>query len=146
MALLLALVIYTASFIAEIVRGSHVSPYQRASEASKALGLSNGQTFNLVVFPQAMRIIIPPLISNYLNLTKAAQLRFLAAYPEFFKISEIVSNQSGATVPTILLLMAGYLLISWLLNHPKLLQRPCAFGGALICTFLNPPYHHLELP
>lgn len=113
MALLLALVIYTASFIAEIVRGGILSVSKGQSEASKALGLSNGQTFNLVVFPQAMRIIIPPLISNYLNLTKNSSLGFLAAYPEFFKISEIVSNQSGATVPTILLLMAGYLLISF---------------------------------
>jgi His/Glu/Gln/Arg/opine family amino acid ABC transporter permease subunit len=110
--LLLALVIYTASFISEIVRGGILSVHKGQSEASKALGLSNGQTFRLVVFPQAMRVIVPPLISQYLNLTKNSSLGFFAAYNEFFKISEITSNQAGATVPVILLLIAGYLLIS----------------------------------
>jgi His/Glu/Gln/Arg/opine family amino acid ABC transporter permease subunit len=111
-ALLLALVIYTASFISEIVRGGILSVNKGQSEAAKALGLSNGQTFRLVVFPQAMRVIVPPLISQYLNLTKNSSLGFFAAYNEFFKISEITSNQAGATVPVILLLIAGYLLIS----------------------------------
>ncbi|MGL4608543.1 MAG: ABC transporter permease subunit [Trueperaceae bacterium] len=111
-ALLLALVFYTASFISEIVRGGILSVPKGQSEAAKALGLSNAQTFSLVVFPQAMRVIVPPLISQFLNLTKNSSLGFFAAYNEFFKISEIASNQSGATVPVILLLIAGYLLIS----------------------------------
>lgn len=111
-ALLFALVFYTASFISEIVRGGILSVNKGQSEAAKALGLSNGQTFRLVVFPQAMRVIVPPLISQYLNLTKNSSLGFFAAYNEFFKISEITSNQAGATVPVILLLIAGYLLIS----------------------------------
>jgi His/Glu/Gln/Arg/opine family amino acid ABC transporter permease subunit len=110
--LLFALVFYTASFISEIVRGGILSVNKGQTEAAKALGLSNGQTFNLVVFPQAMRVIVPPLISQYLNLTKNSSLGFFAAYNEFFKISEITSNQAGATVPVILLLIAGYLLIS----------------------------------
>jgi His/Glu/Gln/Arg/opine family amino acid ABC transporter permease subunit len=111
-ALLFALVFYTASFISEIVRGGILSVNKGQSEAAKALGLSSGQTFRLVVFPQAMRVIVPPLISQYLNLTKNSSLGFFAAYNEFFKISEITSNQAGATVPVILLLIAGYLLIS----------------------------------
>jgi His/Glu/Gln/Arg/opine family amino acid ABC transporter permease subunit len=111
-ALLLALVFYTASFISEIVRGGILSVHKGQGEAAKALGLSNGQTFRLVVFPQAMRVIVPPLISQFLNLTKNSSLGFFAAYNEFFKISEITSNQAGATVPVILLLIAGYLLIS----------------------------------
>jgi His/Glu/Gln/Arg/opine family amino acid ABC transporter permease subunit len=110
--LLLALVFYTASFISEIVRGGILSVPKGQTEASKALGLSNGLTFRLVVFPQAMRVIVPPLISQFLNLTKNSSLGFFAAYNEFFKISEITSNQAGATVPVILLLLAGYLLIS----------------------------------
>jgi His/Glu/Gln/Arg/opine family amino acid ABC transporter permease subunit len=110
--LLLALVFYTASFIAEIVRGGILAIPKGQREAAKALGLSNSQTFRLVVFPQAMRIIIPPLISEYLNLTKNSSLGFFAAYNEFFKISEITSNQSGATVPVILVLIFGYLAIS----------------------------------
>jgi His/Glu/Gln/Arg/opine family amino acid ABC transporter permease subunit len=110
--LLFALVFYTASFIAEIVRGGILAIPKGQREAAKALGLSNSQTFRLVVFPQAMRIIIPPLISQYLNLTKNSSLGFFAAYNEFFKISEITSNQSGATVPVILILIFGYLAIS----------------------------------
>ncbi len=111
-ALLFALVFYTASFISEIVRGGILSVHKGQGEAAKALGLSSGQTFRLVVFPQAMRVIVPPLISQYLNLTKNSSLGFFAAYNEFFKISEITSNQAGATVPVILILIAGYLLIS----------------------------------
>lgn len=110
--LLLALVFYTASFIAEIVRGGILAVPKGQREAAKALGLSNGQTFSLVVFPQAMRVIVPPLISQFLNLTKNSSLGFFAAYNEFFKISEITANQTGASVPIILFILIGYLFIS----------------------------------
>lgn len=110
--LLLALVFYTASFIAEIVRGGILAVPKGQREASKALGLSGSQTFRLVIFPQAMRVIVPPLISQYLNLTKNSSLGFFAAYNEFFKISEITANQTGASVPIILFILLGYLLIS----------------------------------
>ncbi len=110
--LLLALVFYTASFIAEIVRGGILAVPKGQREASKALGLSSSQTFNLVVFPQAMRVIVPPLISQFLNLTKNSSLGFFAAYNEFFKISEITANQTGASVPIILFILIGYLLVS----------------------------------
>lgn len=112
MALLLGLVIYTASFIAEIVRGGIQAVNKGQREAAKSLGLSDAQTFNLVVFPQALRIILPPLISQYLNLTKNSSLALLITYPDFFAIGRIVANQTGATVPIILIIIAGYLTIS----------------------------------
>jgi His/Glu/Gln/Arg/opine family amino acid ABC transporter permease subunit len=112
MALLLGLVIYTASFIAEIVRGGIQAVPKGQREAAKSLGLSDAQTFNLVVFPQALRVILPPLISQYLNLTKNSSLALLITYPDFFAVGRIVANQTGATVPIILIIIAGYLTIS----------------------------------
>ncbi len=113
LALLLALVIYTASFIAEIVRGGILAVPKGQTEAAKALGLSGYQTFSLVVFPQAMRIVMPPMISQYLNLTKNSSLAPLSAYAELFVISTIVANQTGASVPMTVILIAAYLLISF---------------------------------
>lgn len=110
--LLLGLVIYTASFIAEIVRGGILAVPKGQREAAKSLGLSDTQTFSLIVFPQAMRVILPPLISQYLNLTKNSSLAILVTYQDFFAISNIVANQTGATVPVILIVIGGYLLIS----------------------------------
>lgn len=113
LALLLALVIYTSSFIAEIVRGGIQAVPKGQTEASKALGLSAGQTFSLIVFPQAVRIILPPMISQYLNLTKNSSLAPLAAYAEIFTVSTIVANQTGASVPVTVMIIATYLLISF---------------------------------
>lgn len=112
LALLLALVIYTASFIAEIVRGGVQAVPRGQREAARALGLSSYHTFQLVVFPQALRIIMPPMISQYLNLTKNSSLAPLAAYVELFAISAIIANQTGASVPVIVMLIGAYLLIS----------------------------------
>jgi general L-amino acid transport system permease protein len=113
LALLLALVIYTASFIAEIVRGGIQAVPKGQTEAAKALGLSGNQTFSLVIFPQAVRIILPPMISQYLNLTKNSSLAPLAAYAEIFAVSTIVANQTGASVPVTIMIIATYLLISF---------------------------------
>lgn len=113
LALLLGLVIYTASFISEIVRGGILAVNKGQREASKSLGLSDNQTFNLVVFPQALRIILPPLISQYLNLTKNSSLALLITFVDFFAIGRIIGNQTGATVPIIVIIMAGYLLVSF---------------------------------
>ncbi len=112
LAILLSLVIYTAAFMAEIVRAGVQAVARGQTEAAKALGLSAGQTFNLIVFPQALRIILPPMISQYLNLTKNSSLAPLAAYGELFAISVIVANQTGASVPVTLLLIAAYVVIS----------------------------------
>ena len=113
LALLLALVIYTASFIAEIVRAGIQAVPRGQTEAAKAVGLSGYQTFSLIVFPQALRIILPPMISQYLNLTKNSSLAPLIGYVELFAISGIIANQTGASVPVILLLIVSYLVISF---------------------------------
>jgi general L-amino acid transport system permease protein len=112
LALLLALTTYTAAFIAEIVRGGILSVPRGQREAANALGLSGYQTFQLVVFPQALRIIIPPMISQYLNLTKNSSLGRLAAYTELFMISTNIANQTGASVPVVILIIGSYLTIS----------------------------------
>ncbi len=112
LALLLALVIYTSAFIGEIVRGGIQAVHRGQREASMALGLSNSQTFSLVVFPQALRIVLPPVISQYLNLTKNSSLATLAGYAELFVIASVVSNQTGAAIPIALLLVGSYLTIS----------------------------------
>jgi len=112
LALLLALVVYTASFIAEIVRGGLQAVPKGQREAAMALGLSGNQAFRFVIFPQALRIILPPMISQYLNLTKNSSLAPLAAYAELFTISIIIANQTGATVPVTIMIIVAYLLVS----------------------------------
>ncbi len=112
LALLFALVIYTSAFIGEIVRGGIQAVHRGQREAAMALGLSTSQTFSLVVFPQALRIVLPPVISQYLNLTKNSSLATLAGYAELFVIASVVSNQTGAAIPIALLLVGSYLTIS----------------------------------
>jgi general L-amino acid transport system permease protein len=111
-ALLLGLVLYTAAFIGEVVRGGIQAVRRGQWEASRALGLSEGQTLRLVVFPQAMRIIVPPLTSQYLNLTKNSSLAIAIGYPDLFKVGQTMANQTGQPVPVMLLVMGTYLAIS----------------------------------
>ena len=111
-ALLLGLVLYTGAFIAEIVRAGINAVPKGQWEASKAVGLSNGATLRLIVLPQALRVIIPPLTSQYLNLTKNSSLAIAIAYPDLFNVSLTIMNQSGATVQMFLLIMATYLSFS----------------------------------
>ena len=108
-ALLLGLVIYTAAFIAEIVRGSIQAVAKGQKEAAMALGLSPGQQLRLVVLPQALRIAIPPLNSQYLNLTKNSSLALLIGYPDMVAISETIINQAGRATQVLLLVMGTYL-------------------------------------
>ncbi len=121
LALLLALVVYTSSFIAEIVRGGILAVPKGQREAAYAVGLSGYQTFTKIIFPQAMRVVLPPMISQYLNLTKNSSLASLAGYAELFVIASVVSNQTGAAIPITLLLIGAYLAISlafsFLLNN-----------------------------
>ncbi len=112
LAMLFALVVYTAAFMAEIVRAGIQAVPKGQTEAARALGLKPGHIFNLVVFPQALRVILPPMISQYLNLTKNSSLAPLAAYGELFAISVIVANQTGASVPVTLMLIVAYVVIS----------------------------------
>ncbi len=114
-ALLIALALYTASFIAEIVRAGILAVSHGQSEAAHALGLRNGQTLRLVVIPQAMRVIIPPLTSQYLNLTKNSSLATAIAYPDLVSVfAGTVLNQTGQAVEVLLMTMAVYLTLSLL--------------------------------
>ena len=111
-ALLLGLTIYTASFIAEIVRAGILSVSWGQTEAASALGLKPGLTMRLVVLPQALRVIIPPITSQYLNLTKNSSLAVIIGYPDLVSIANTTMNQTGQTVEGIALIMAVYLAIS----------------------------------
>jgi general L-amino acid transport system permease protein len=112
-ALLLSLILYTASFIAEIVRAGIQSVPRGQSEAALALGLRPGPLRRLVVMPQAMRVIIPPLTNQYLNLTKNSSLAVFIGYPDLVQIfAGTVLNQTGAAVQVIFITMAVYLAIS----------------------------------
>jgi general L-amino acid transport system permease protein len=113
-ALLIGLVIYTAAFISEIVRSGIQSVNKGQREAARALGLTTGQTLRLVIFPQALRIMIPPMTSQYLNLTKNSSLAVAIAYPDLFYVAGTIFNQTGQTVPVVLMLMASYLSVSLL--------------------------------
>jgi general L-amino acid transport system permease protein len=113
LALLLGLSIYTASFIAEIVRAGIQGVSKGQKEAARAIGLSNGQSLRLVVIPQAMRIIIPPLTSQFLNLTKNSSLAVAIGYPDLVSVwSGTVLNQTGQAVEVILVTMGVFLTIS----------------------------------
>lgn len=113
-ALLFGLVIYTATFIGEIVRSGIQAVNKGQREAARALGLTNAQTLRLVIFPQALRIIIPPLTSQYLNLTKNSSLAVAIGFPDLFAVAGTTLNQTGQAVPVILMVMASYLSISLL--------------------------------
>jgi general L-amino acid transport system permease protein len=112
-ALWLALSIYTGAFIAENVRAGILAISRGQSEAAYALGLRPGRTMNLVILPQAMRVIIPPLISQYLNLTKNSSLAIAVGYMDLRStLGGITLNQTGRELECMLLMMLIYLVIS----------------------------------
>ena len=112
MAVLISLTFYTAAFVAEVVRGGIQSVSLGQKEASAALGLAPKQTMNLVVLPQAMRVIIPPLTNQYLNLTKNSSLAVAVGYPDVVSIANTTLNQSGRAVECIAIIMLVYLTTS----------------------------------
>lgn len=115
LALVLALSIYTAAFIAEIVRSGIQAVSWGQSEAAQALGLRRTQILRLVVIPQALRVIIPPLTSQYLNLTKNSSLAAALAYPELASVfAGTVLNQTGQAIEVLTITMAVYLGLSLL--------------------------------
>ncbi|MFN0192346.1 MAG: amino acid ABC transporter permease [Aestuariivirga sp.] len=130
-ALLLGLSIYTSSFIAEIVRSGIQAVSHGQSEASHALGLRNSPTLRLVVIPQAMRVVIPPLANQYLNLTKNSSLAVAIAYPDLVAMGGTVNNQSGRIIEVMLIWMAVYLSLSlltagfmnWFNSRMRLVER-----------------------
>lgn len=111
-ALLLGLVTYTGAFIAEVVRGGILAVHKGQREAARALGLSNTQVLRLVVFPQALRVIIPPLTSQYLNLAKNSSLAVAIGFPDLYSIGGTIYNQTGKPLPVITLIMGCYLVMS----------------------------------
>ena len=111
-ALLTGLVIYTGAFIAEVVRAGILAVNRGQFEAARAVGLSPMLVLRLVVLPQALRVIIPPLISQYLNLTKNSSLAILIGYPDLFFVGRTTINQAGRAVPVFVLVMVSYLIMS----------------------------------
>jgi general L-amino acid transport system permease protein len=112
-ALLFGLVTYTAAFIAEVVRAGILAVAKGQTEAAYSLGLRPGPTLRLVVVPQAMRVIVPPLTNQYLNLTKNSTLAVAIGYPDLVQIfAGTVLNQTGQAVEVIAITMAVYLTIS----------------------------------
>jgi general L-amino acid transport system permease protein len=111
-AILLGLTFYTAAFIAEIVRGGILSVPKGQWEAARSLGLQPNLTLRLVILPQALRVIVPPLTSQYLNLAKNSSLAIAVGYPDLYSVSSTTFNQTGRAIEVILLLMATYLAIS----------------------------------
>ncbi len=131
MALTSGLVLYTAAFIGEVVRAGIQSVSKGQVEASRALGLNGFQTLRLIVFPQALRVIIPPLTSQYLNLVKNSSLAIAVGYPDVFYVSNTIQNQTGRAVEMISLVMVTYLslslvtsaLMNWYNQRIKLVER-----------------------
>ncbi len=130
-ALLVGLSVYTASFIAEIVRAGLQAVSHGQTEAGGALGLQQGMITRLIVIPQAMRIIIPPLANQYLNLTKNSSLAVAIGYPDLVAMGGTVLNQTGKAIEVVLIWMVVYLTLSlltssfmnWFNNHFKLVER-----------------------
>ena len=130
-ALLLGLVLYTAAFVAEVVRAGIQSVSHGQSEAAMAIGLKPGQVLNLVILPQALRVIIPPLTSQMLNLTKNSSLAVAIGYPDFVSVAGTTINQTGQAMEGVALIMAVYLCFSlatsafmnWYNKKMKLVER-----------------------
>lgn len=111
-ALLLGLVIYTAAFIAEVVRSGIQAVSRGQWEAAESLGLRRNLALRLVVLPQALRVIIPPMTSQYLNLTKNSSLAVAIGYPDLVSVVNTTMNQTGQAIEGIMIIMAAYLTVS----------------------------------
>jgi general L-amino acid transport system permease protein len=116
MALLIALVIYTAAFIAEIIRGSIQAVSKGQHEAAEALGLRRGQQLRFVILPQALRIALPAINSQYLNLMKNSSLGVLIGFPELTRVAKSIITGRGHTLQVLFLLMLTYLVISLVIS------------------------------
>ncbi|HBK97834.1 MAG TPA: amino acid ABC transporter permease [Microcoleaceae bacterium UBA10368] len=116
-ALVTGLSLYTGSYIAEIVRAGIQSVPKGQSEAAKSLGLTSGTMMRLVILPQALRVIIPPLTSQYLNLAKNSSLAVAIAYPDvYFVVASPTLNQTGRAIEAMLIIMVTYLSISLIIS------------------------------
>ncbi|MBE9211444.1 ABC transporter permease subunit [Plectonema cf. radiosum LEGE 06105] len=115
-ALLIGLTFYTGAFIAEIVRGGIQSVSKGQWEAARSLGLKPVLIMRLVIFPQALRVIIPPLTSQYLNLTKNSSLAIAIGYPDIYFVASTTFNQTGKAVEVMILIMLTYLTFSLIIS------------------------------
>ena len=130
-AILSGLVIYTAAFIGEVIRAGVQAIPRGQFEAARALGFTGMQSIRLIVLPQALRVIIPPLTSQYLNLTKNSSLAAAVGYPDLWSISTVIINQTGRAVEMIAVVMGIYLTTSlltslfmnWYNNKVRLIER-----------------------
>ena len=111
-ALLLGLVLYTAAFVAEVVRAGIQSVSKGQTEAAMAVCLKSGHVLNLIILPQALRVIIPPLTSQMLNLTKNSSLAVAIGYPDFVSVAGTAINQTGQAIEGVMLIMIVYLVFS----------------------------------
>lgn len=111
-ALLFGLIIYTSAFVAEIVRSGIQSVANGQWEAARALGLRDGRILRLIVIPQALRVITPPMTNQYLNLTKNSSLAVVIGYPEFASVANTLINQTGHAIEVLLIFMSVYLTLS----------------------------------
>lgn len=111
-ALLLGLVLYTAAFVAEVVRAGIQSVTKGQTEAAKSIGLKPGQVLNLVILPQALRVIVPPLTSQMLNLIKNSSLAVAIGYPDFVSVAGTTINQTGQAIEGVAMIMIVYLIFS----------------------------------
>jgi general L-amino acid transport system permease protein len=112
LAVLFGLVFYTAAFVAEVVRAGIAAVPHGQTEAAGSLGLSKGQAMRLVILPQALRVIIPPMTNQYLNLTKNSSLAVAIGYPDVVSITNTAINQTGRAVECIAIIMLVYLTTS----------------------------------
>jgi general L-amino acid transport system permease protein len=112
MALLLGLVLYTSAFVAEVVRAGIQSVSKGQREAAMSIGLRPAMVLNLVILPQALRVIVPPLTSQMLNLTKNSSLAVAIGYPDFVSVANTTINQTGQSIEGVALIMAVYLVFS----------------------------------
>jgi len=115
-ALLLALVVYTAAFIAEVVRAGILAVPYGQLEAGRALGLTQPQMLRMIILPQALRVIIPPLTNQYLNLAKNSSLAIAISFADVYAVMNTVGNQSGQSVTSIVIVMLTYLIISLIIS------------------------------
>jgi general L-amino acid transport system permease protein len=133
LALLVGLVVYTAAFIAEIVRGGIEAIPSAQKEAAVSLGFTGGQTLRLVILPQSLRIIVPPLVSEYLSLVKNSSLAVAIGYPDIVWAANTVMNQTGQAIEGVLILTGVYLtlslLTSFVLNTMNARGRRVAAAG-----------------
>jgi general L-amino acid transport system permease protein len=130
-ALLLGLVLYTAAFVAEVVRAGIQSVSKGQREAAMSIALKPTMVLNLVILPQALRVIIPPLTSQMLNLTKNSSLAVAIGFPDFVSVANTTINQTGQSIEGVALIMAVYLIFSlstsafmnWYNKKVKLVER-----------------------